>query len=191
MQFHKVTEPVFGLLGVPLLSYNVAQGGLGTIQHSLGFRDLYGSSIDFMVWDSGMTEGRDDQALDMFWRQAIISGDRVPFLLGAGSPGTLMYYYENADVDIGNYGEGLAGIPECSDEVQCEKIPWAARYMKCTSEAVGLCRDNRWRSNCWVEREDVTPRESQAANPTSQVSRAYATSLVATTACSKPNYSIN
>ncbi len=173
MQFHKVMEPVFGLLGVTLLSHNVAQGGLGTLQHSLGFKDIYGDKIDFMVWDSGMTESRDSSALDMFWRQALLSGDRVPFLMGAGSVGALMYYNQNADADFGNYGEAIVGLPICTDELQCDKFPWAARYIRCSPEAGQLCADHKWRSNCWVERKDVTPTQKQDAAPGSQVSLVY------------------
>jgi hypothetical protein len=53
MQFHKVMAPVFRQLGVTLVSRNQAQGGLGTVQSSLGFSSIYGSDIDLMLWDSG------------------------------------------------------------------------------------------------------------------------------------------
>ena len=66
MQFHKVMEPVLSYLGVELISRNLAQGGLGTVQSSLGAADIYGDEIDFMVWDSSMTEGRDGPAVDLF-----------------------------------------------------------------------------------------------------------------------------
>ena len=170
MQFHKVMEPVFGLLGVSLFSHNVAQGGLGTLQHSLGFKDIYGDKIDMMVWDSGMTEGRDSAAVDMYWLQALISGERVPFLMGAGSHGPLLYYNQNADADIGNYGEGTAGVPTCTDEAQCDKFAYAARYLKCSAEAGQLCAQHKFQANCWVERADVTPVQKQAEHPGSQVS---------------------
>ena len=172
MQFHKVMEPVFGLLGVNLNTYNVAQGGVGTLQHSLGFRDLYGDNIDFMVWDSGMTEGRgSESAHDMFWRQALISGDRVPFLVGSGYYDPLLYYNEHADADVGNFGEAMGGLPVCTDELQCDTFPWAVRYINCGGDdARRLCDSKKWRSNCWVERKDVTPTEKQDAAPGSQVS---------------------
>jgi hypothetical protein len=51
MQMHKVLEPVLGLLGVPLTSRNMAQGGLGTLHSSMGMRDIYGKDIDFIIWD--------------------------------------------------------------------------------------------------------------------------------------------
>lgn len=53
MQFHKVMAPVFRQFGVTLTSRNQAQGGLGTVQSSLGFSSIYGSEIDLMLWDSG------------------------------------------------------------------------------------------------------------------------------------------
>ena len=167
MQFHKIMEPVFGLLGVTLHSHNVAQGGLGTLQHSMGFQDIYGDSIDFMVWDSGMTEGRDVNAVDLFWRQALLSGTRVPFLMGAAS--VLLYYNTNADADFGMFGDATAGLPVCTDELQCDTFPWAARYMTCSDEAGQLCASHKWRSNCWVERTDVTPTQKQDDAPGSQV----------------------
>jgi hypothetical protein len=168
MQFHKIMEPIFALLGVKLSSRNLAQGGLGTLQHSLGFKSIYGDSIDFMVWDSGMTENNDKAALDIFFRQALLSGDRVPFLMGAGAVGQLTDFNVNMDADVGNYGEGMTGLPECVTEAQCDKFPWAARYMKCSSEALSMCALHKWGSNCWIERPDVTPLVAQAKNPGGQ-----------------------
>jgi len=172
MQFHKIMEPVFNALGVPLLSRNLARGGLGTLQDSLGFRDMYGEDIDVLIWDSGMTEGRDKKAVDTFYRQGLISGNRVPYILdGGGSKNIISFYHLNANADVGAIGSGMVGIPECVDEIQCEKFPYATRYMKCSAEAASLCNENenRFNSNCWVEREDVKPTKKQNAKPGSQV----------------------
>lgn len=170
MQFHKIMEPVFALLDVPLLSRNVARGGLGTLQDSLGFRDMYGEDIDVLIWDSGMTEGRDVHAVDIFYRQGLISGNRVPYLLdGGGSKEVLSYYNANANADVGTIGSGMIGIPECVDEIQCEKLAYATRYMKCSVEAASLCNANKFHSNCWVERDDFTPETKQQEKPGSQV----------------------
>jgi hypothetical protein len=53
-QFHKVLAPVFARLGVKLITRNLSQGGLGTIQNALGMGSLYGQEIDLLLWDSGM-----------------------------------------------------------------------------------------------------------------------------------------
>jgi hypothetical protein len=53
MQFHKVMYPVFARMGVKLITRNMAQGGLGTIQAGLGSGSIYGDEIDLLLWDSG------------------------------------------------------------------------------------------------------------------------------------------
>lgn len=169
MQFHKVMEPVFALLGIPLTSRNIAHGGLGTMQNALGARDIYGDEIDIMVWDSSMTEGRDPNAVDLFVRQALISGNRVPFLLG-GVPGILKIADESFDADVGQFGEALDGVPTCMDEKDAEKHAYAARFILCDKERGDMCRDNKYLANCWVDRSDVTPPTPQADKPGSQVS---------------------
>lgn len=55
MQFHKVMYPVFARLGVKLVTRNMAQGGLGTIQAGLGSGSIYGDEVDLLLWDSGKT----------------------------------------------------------------------------------------------------------------------------------------
>ena len=56
MQFHKVMAPVFARLGVKLITRNVGQGGLGTIQNGLGSGSIYGNNVDLLMWDSGKGE---------------------------------------------------------------------------------------------------------------------------------------
>ena len=53
MQFHKIMYPVFARLGVKLITRNMAQGGLGTIQAGLGSGSIYGDEVDLLLWDSG------------------------------------------------------------------------------------------------------------------------------------------
>ena len=171
MQFHKVMEPVFAFLKVPLTSRNLAQGGLGTIQSALGARSIYGDEIDIMIWDSGMTEGRDSRAVDLFERQALIGGNRVPLLYG-GMFGNLKMLHDECDADIGQFGTGLLGIDTCENEVQAMTIPYAARYMKCTSERSDLCGSHRFDSICWPAdyTGPIVPSATQAEKPGSQVS---------------------
>lgn len=46
-------QPIFARLGVKLITRNMAQGGLGTIQHAMGFKSIYGDEIDIFIWDAG------------------------------------------------------------------------------------------------------------------------------------------
>ena len=76
--FHHLMEPVFDKLGVRLVSRNMGQGGVGTLQFSIGGKDLYGEA-DIMEWDSAMTEK--GNTVDLWNKQAILSGERVPVIL--------------------------------------------------------------------------------------------------------------
>ena len=73
-------EPIFARLGMKLSSYNYGRGGMGTLQ------DLFAGTFtlgdpDVLMWDSGMTE-REGHIKNAFYRQAILSGTRVPFFIG-------------------------------------------------------------------------------------------------------------
>jgi hypothetical protein len=168
MQFHKIMEPVFSYLGVQLISRNLAQGGLGTIQSSLGSADIYGDEIDFMVWDSGMTEGRDEKAVDMFGRQALM-GNRVPVLWSLNA-NLLEMYHEHCDADVGLHGTGEVGIAVTKDEAHADELPYASQYFLCNEEHGGMCSDHKYSAKCWVDRPDVTPPRKQGAKPGGQAS---------------------
>ena len=68
MQFHKVMAPVFARLGIKLITRNISQGGLGTLQNALAAGSIYGDDMDLLIWDSGMTE-RSKAQIDLFFRQ--------------------------------------------------------------------------------------------------------------------------
>mmetsp|Transcript_15996 Transcript_15996/g.23525 ORF Transcript_15996/g.23525 Transcript_15996/m.23525 type:complete len:935 (+) Transcript_15996:62-2866(+) len=169
MQFHKVLEPIFNRLGVKLITRNIAQGGLGTLQGALGSGSIYGNEVDVIVWDSSMTE-KSAAHIDLFERQAILGGNRAPFLLG-GDANIMKALHENADADVGQFGSGLIGIAETIDEEQVNTLPWAAQYLKCNAQNNDLCRNPniRFRTKCWVDRPDVTPPTNQKAHPGGQV----------------------
>jgi len=169
MQLYKVLEPVFTRVGVKLIVRNLAQGGLGTMQHSLGSSSIYGDNIDVLVWDSSMTE-KDKNAIDLFYRQALIGGKRAPVLWG-GPFELLRDLYRFADADVMVPGNGMYGIPETMDVDHAATLPFASRYLKCPDESRDLCNlnENRFRALCWIDRDDVTPSQKQLEKPPSQV----------------------
>lgn len=169
MQFHKIMYPVFARLGVKLITRNVGMGGLGTMQAGMGSGSIYGDEIDILMWDSGMTEP-ESEFVDVFYRQALLAGKRIPVLWG-GPFELLKMLHEEADVDVGEWGEAMDGIPEVESAEQAETIPWAARYMKCTDEAKELCNEEpRFCAKCWIDREDnIVPRMNQRDSPRGQV----------------------
>ena len=170
MQFHRVMKPIFERLGVKLITHNMAQGGLGTLQGGMGAGGIYGKEIDLFLWDSGMTEGGAPHHVDLVIRQVLMSGNRVPIIWGAPFD-LLKLYHEEGDADVGEWGTGYAGLPETTSEEQALTLPWAARNMKCTSERQDLCNENRYSSTCWLNRttDDIKPNTGQRPRPKGQV----------------------
>ena len=156
MQFYYTMQPVFQRLGVNLIVRNLAQSG-GTLKSALGSKDLLGEEIDVMVWDD-----KDDY--ELFARQALL-GNRVPFLYNG--PFQRLMEMHNKGADILYMGDGSLGIPVTEDEEQVNSLPWAVRYMKCNDE--DLCRENKYRTQCWVDRDDVIPPTKQNDHVHSQV----------------------
>ena len=160
MQFHYIMEPVFHRLGMRLISRNMAQGGVGTLGSALAGKDIYGES-SLLIWDSQMTE-RAAGAHDLFNRQAILSGERVPVLLmprmhDIEKQTGMLYTWGDGDTTSprSDFETGL--LEKTKDAVQVETLPYAMRYMSCESGNGNLCKDNEYNSECWVRRSDYNP----------------------------------
>jgi hypothetical protein len=161
LQFQKVMEPIFARLGVKLTSRNIGMGGLGTLHNSLGAGSIYGSELDILMWDSGMTE-RGAPIVDLFSIQGMIGGSRVPFIIAEGS---LAELHTHAGADVGKLGTGMRGIQKTDSVKTLEQIPWAARYMDCSPEMRTECGNNKYRGTCWIHRPDFNPKLAQKAVP--------------------------
>jgi hypothetical protein len=159
MQFHRVMEPIFGRLGVKLISHNFGHGGLGTTQDSMGMGSLWGKEIDFSMWDSGMTE-KSRAHYDLFARQALISGNRVPILWN-GFVEIQEALHNEADVDVGGFGTGLRDIPITESEEQVQELRYAVQYLKCARDMKESCENHKNYGRCWVHRSDVIPPVKQ------------------------------
>lgn len=129
---------------------------------------MYGPSIDMLMWDSAMTE-KDSSALEVFARQAILGGNKVPVLWGFLS-GTAKYLNMYFDADVGTTGRGTYGIPQAETLQEVEAMPWAARYMKCGSDINQICKENKYIGKCWDDEIHpyVEPLMKQDSVPSGQ-----------------------
>ena len=162
MQFQEVMEPVFDRLGMVLVSANRAQGGMGTIQAAFAGETIYGEK-DVMLWDSSMTEkGGGNQ--DLFYRQMLLTGHRVPILLdmGGGKPIMDMVHKESG-AHVGGVTLGTPSMLATTKSVeQAETLPFALRHLFC-DKGVSTCtdRDHKYSAKCWTDRVDVEPPTKQ------------------------------
>ena len=86
-----------------------------------------------------MTE-RSNEYIDVFYRQALLAGNRVPVIWG-GPFELLKMLHEEADVDVGDWGTALDGIEEVVSLEQAKSLPWAARFLNCAKGAEDLCKE--------------------------------------------------
>jgi hypothetical protein len=79
-------------------------------------------------------------------------------------------YPSKMTADVFYPGTSLSGIKETTDEDQAATLPFAARYIKCEEKSKGVCDANeqKFRTQCWIDRDDVTPPTTQKAQPDNQ-----------------------
>jgi hypothetical protein len=134
-------EPVFDRLGMVLVSANRAQGGMGTVQAALAGVSVYGDA-DVVLWDSSMTE-KDGRAQDLFFRQALLAGKRVPILFDMGNgAGTLKSLHGEVGAHVGGVNTGLTLLPKFRN-------------------ATVNFDEKKYSAKCWTARVDVKPYVEQ------------------------------
>ncbi|KAL3905102.1 MAG: hypothetical protein SGARI_004619 [Bacillariaceae sp.] len=126
--------------------------GMGGV---VGGGDFYGET-DIIQWDSGMTEK--GAAVDLFNKQAMLSGERVPLILSQ--------YHFNAMAETNGtawMGQTLWDLSMMPDTTLQNKdsIPYAARFMN--------QKEEKYNAVCWEPRKDFTPEKKQGDHPGSQV----------------------
>eukprot|EP00574_Skeletonema_japonicum_P004512 CAMPEP_0201718612 /NCGR_PEP_ID=MMETSP0593-20130828/4087_1 /ASSEMBLY_ACC=CAM_ASM_000672 /TAXON_ID=267983 /ORGANISM="Skeletonema japonicum, Strain CCMP2506" /LENGTH=996 /DNA_ID=CAMNT_0048208955 /DNA_START=5 /DNA_END=2995 /DNA_ORIENTATION=+ len=161
MQFHDVMEPVFDRLGMVLVTANLAQGGMGTLQAVLAGVDVYGEK-DFMVWDSSMTEKGALQ--DVFGRMMLLSGHRVPILFDiGGGRGFMDALRKEVGAHVGGITSGNPHLNETESIEQAATLPHALKHLFCKG-GLPTCGQSQFKYNatCWTDRVDVeTPPTEQ------------------------------
>jgi len=114
-----------------------------------------------------MTE-REQPIIDLFFRQGLIGGDKVPFLWSA-KPDRLSVLETALDADVGMLGTGTSGIPETKDAVMVEELPWATQWVNCNKGLYQECRAKEYMGECWIDRPDFTPMTQQKDKTPSRV----------------------
>ena len=139
----------------------------------MGQAELYGEK-DFLMWDSAMTEKQFGD-IDMFNKQALINGERVPILFTHNINN--LNTETNGNVWHGDFVEGRNAndlVPFTTSIEQVLTLPFAARYVRCEDAVNELCESrgnpNKYDAHCWVDRSDYAPQTSQSKAFGSQVS---------------------
>ena len=193
LQTQRILEPIFSRLGSKMTCRNIANGGLGTIQSTLGYHSIYtaGNDIDLLLWDCGMTE-KQLKFIDFFARQSLLTlpsfatssskststtststsspkiSAKVPVLWNLHTTiiQNLHDNYLDATnnnghiVDVGYLSTGSRGIPRASSVEEIKVMPYAMRYMKCSSELEqSICKQHQYNGTCFVKGIENTTYE--------------------------------
>lgn len=135
MYFHYIMEPILDILGVRLVSRNMAMKNVPTVLSALAGSDIFGEA-DILLYSSKTEELEGE--LDLLYKQAIMSGETVPLIL-TNRPGKLMHD-SNGAAWIGNLQPGR--------EI-------------CETRNEGPCNFDAFNSVCWVDRSDFVPKRPQ------------------------------
>lgn len=115
-----------------------------------------------------MTEGNLAHQ-DIFIRQAILGGNRVPVIWGPDIS-LLQVFHKHADADVGQMGKGTDAIITTNSvkQVKRKQVPYASLYMECDESMKEYCSSEKYCSTCWIDREDgITPKAKQVSKDNS------------------------
>lgn len=117
-----------------------------------------------------MTE-TEPYAMDLFARQGILAGEKVPLLWVNQDFGRFFradifkYLADECGADVAAFGSGLRGVPFMSSPDEAKDVAWAAQYLRCDPSIKQSCREKEYMGKCWYDRDDVTPFTKQQAEP--------------------------
>eukprot|EP00547_Thalassionema_nitzschioides_P005665 CAMPEP_0194216766 /NCGR_PEP_ID=MMETSP0156-20130528/19625_1 /TAXON_ID=33649 /ORGANISM="Thalassionema nitzschioides, Strain L26-B" /LENGTH=863 /DNA_ID=CAMNT_0038945603 /DNA_START=86 /DNA_END=2677 /DNA_ORIENTATION=+ len=140
MQFQFLMEPVFDLLGVHLLSRNMASSDPSSrLLGALAGGDLYGE-MD-ILWYDVEDEVESQGVKDLLFKQSILSGDRVPLILAEDPVEILRDSNETA----------WMGSLNTDEQLICGK-----------NNKLQVCKFHDYNTVCWIPRNDgISPGVDQ------------------------------
>lgn len=94
---------------------------------------------------------------DIFARQGLLGGDRVPVLFGQPVNGRYDNLCGAGNWGSGEWGDGFAGVPETANYDDIKNLPYATLFLICSKEMNAECRKSGYNGVCWIDREDYTP----------------------------------
>jgi hypothetical protein len=150
MQFHYILEPVLDMLGVRLVTRNI--GGTSPTIAALGGANVLGEADVLVVYnDNKLSTGE----LELLQRQSILSGDRVPVILGA-SPGDA---FDESAIPLSEAWVGrVFSRRDVCPPTEHGKLPdrAACQYLNCeaTRQHPALCK--KFEGVCWENRTDFS-----------------------------------
>mmetsp|Transcript_19442 Transcript_19442/g.44089 ORF Transcript_19442/g.44089 Transcript_19442/m.44089 type:complete len:746 (+) Transcript_19442:145-2382(+) len=142
--FERLLAPAFKAAGVQLVVRNHAMGGTGCVPAAYCVSNVFGADLDAISWDFGMTDGRNIDHAELYFRQAILqvagSGARLPPLLmlthNTDNPREEMVrHFGKAGFEVSGIrmNNALTLVPKTESKEHASTLPDALRYLECAN----------------------------------------------------------
>ncbi|CAJ1931900.1 unnamed protein product [Cylindrotheca closterium] len=154
--FGRDVRPVWEAIGIEMIDRNHAMGGLASNPyHSTCVKEVFGTDVDFLAWNYGMTDSKPYSAAHFIYRGALIPSRPafvfVDWVKGANL-GRSFVEFGLAMFRSRLDGNPVSQLPDMTpDEIpisneQAQKIPDMARNLKCNKRLEGkdLCFGSKW-----------------------------------------------
>jgi len=154
-------KPVFAAAGIELVVRNHAMGGTGCVPSAYCIGTVYGTDLDAIGWDFGMTDGRNIDHGELYFRQAVLQtvaaqGPRSspPLMLLAHNTDNqreeLVRHYRFAGFEVAGIRTNMATdlCPRTEGPEHAMTLPHALRYIECADSVA-------W-EDCKAQRYDCT-----------------------------------
>lgn len=86
--FERLLQPVFAAAGLELVVRNHAMGGTGCVPSAYCVANVYGDDLDALSWDFGMTDGRNIDHAELYFRQAVLQTRQEGAQQSSGNSGS-------------------------------------------------------------------------------------------------------
>mmetsp|Transcript_27387 Transcript_27387/g.49738 ORF Transcript_27387/g.49738 Transcript_27387/m.49738 type:complete len:783 (+) Transcript_27387:70-2418(+) len=141
--FERLLSPVFQAAGLDLVVRNHAMGGTGCVPSAYCAGNVYGTDLDAISWDFGMTDGRNIDHGELYYRQAILQnqaarpGSLPPLLLLAHNTDNLreglMQHYSRAGFEVAGIrmNQAMDLVPKTESAQHASTLPDALQFLEC------------------------------------------------------------
>jgi hypothetical protein len=164
----RALRPIFDAVGINFVARNYAMGGTASSPElAMCTESIYGTDVDVISWDFGMTDGRDPIHMGTyFYRAANIPSHPVGVALHVSRRGGYLQALQDLErkgmsmfyLVEGEETAAIMGTPETFGltEAQIEALPTHVRSFRCNSQypEVGdpTCSRDKWNNTMCVKR---------------------------------------
>jgi len=158
-RLEELASKVFSAAGVNFIGKNYAMGGMGSgPELGMCMEQIYGSDIDVITWDFGMTDGRDYWKLALWGARGANHPTRPFQVLMDSKLERKRLYQKMEDVGVGLFTKRGYGdmkdmaemLPDYENDNDQTDVPESLKYLVCGGKMEeGECKKHKWNTTAY------------------------------------------